>query len=111
MEGYQNTPFKWQNFITTIISGKAPNTLQAYNSVPLPRRRRVPLIIINIRFFCTAGINSMALNPQANYTDWATATCRGNLVPTYVDSGVSRGQRGGSPTVVSLSFLDRVLLG
>jgi hypothetical protein len=27
------------------------------------------------------------------------------LVPTLVDRGVSRGQRGGSPTVVNLSFL------
>jgi hypothetical protein len=51
--------------------------------------------------------NSVALSPQANYTDWATATCRRNLVPTFVDRGVSRGQRGGSPTVVNLSFLDR----
>jgi hypothetical protein len=28
-------------------------------------------------------------------------------VPTFVDRGVSRGQRSGSPTVVKLSFLDR----
>jgi repressor of nif and glnA expression len=28
-------------------------------------------------------------------------------VSTFVDRGVSRGQRGGSPTVVNLSFLDR----
>jgi hypothetical protein len=28
-------------------------------------------------------------------------------VPTFVDRGVSRGQRGGSLTVVNLSFLDR----
>jgi hypothetical protein len=47
------------------------------------------------------------LSPQANYTDWATAIFRRNLVPTFVDRGVSRGQRGGSPTVVNLSFLDR----
>jgi hypothetical protein len=31
------------------------------------------------------------------------------LVPTFVDRGVSRGQCGGSPTVVNLSFLDRSL--
>jgi hypothetical protein len=49
----------------------------------------------------------VALSPQTNYTDWATATCRRNLVPTFVDGGVSRGQRGESPTVVNLSFLDR----
>jgi hypothetical protein len=30
-------------------------------------------------------------------------------VPTFVDRGVSRGQRGGSPTVVNISFLDRKL--
>jgi hypothetical protein len=53
--------------------------------------------------------NSMALSPQANYTDWSTATCRRNLVPTFVDRGVSRGHRGGSPTVVNISFLDREL--
>jgi hypothetical protein len=50
---------------------------------------------------------SVALSPRANYTDWATATCPWNLVSTFVDRGVSRGQRGGSPTVVNLSFLDR----
>jgi hypothetical protein len=49
----------------------------------------------------------VALSPQANYTDWATATCRRNLVLTFVDRGVLRGQRGGSRTVVNLSFLDR----
>jgi hypothetical protein len=51
--------------------------------------------------------NSMTLSPQVNYTDWATATCLRNLVPTFVDRGMSRGQRGGSLTVVNLSFLDR----
>jgi hypothetical protein len=53
--------------------------------------------------------NSMALSPQVSYTDSATSTCRRNLVPTFVDRGVLRGQRGGSPTVVNLSFLDRSL--
>jgi hypothetical protein len=51
--------------------------------------------------------NSVPLSPQANYIDWATATCRQNLVPTFVDRGVSRGQHGESPTAVNLSFLDR----
>jgi hypothetical protein len=52
-------------------------------------------------------INSVAFSPQANYTDWATATCWPNLVPTFVDRGVSRGHRGGSPTAINLSFLDQ----
>jgi hypothetical protein len=51
--------------------------------------------------------NSVALSPQANYTDWATSTFRRNLVPTFADRGVSRGQRGGSPMAVNLGFLDR----
>jgi hypothetical protein len=51
--------------------------------------------------------NSMAFSPQANYTDGANAICWRNLVPTFVDRGVSRGQHGGSSTVVNLSFLDR----
>jgi hypothetical protein len=51
--------------------------------------------------------NSVALSPRVNYTNWSTATCQRNLMPTFVDRGVSRGQRGGSPTVVDLSFLDQ----
>jgi hypothetical protein len=51
--------------------------------------------------------NSVALSPQANYTDWVTATCQRNLVPTFMDRGVSRGQRGRSPTIVNLSYLDQ----
>jgi hypothetical protein len=35
--------------------------------------------------------NSVALSQQANYTDWTTATCRRNLVPTFADRGLSRG--------------------
>jgi hypothetical protein len=42
--------------------------------------------------FKTYKTNSMAFCPQANYTDWATATCQRNLVPTFVDRGVSHGQ-------------------
>jgi hypothetical protein len=50
----------------------------------------------------------VAFSPQAVSTDWETATCERYLVPTFVDRGVSRDQRGGSPTVVNLSFLDRL---
>jgi hypothetical protein len=49
----------------------------------------------------------MAFSQQANYTDWATATGRRILEPTFVDRRVSRGQRGGSLTAVNLSFLER----
>jgi hypothetical protein len=47
---------------------------------------------------------SVSFSPQANYTDCATATYWRNLVPTFADRGVFRGQRGVSPTVVNLSF-------
>jgi hypothetical protein len=33
---------------------------------------------------------SVALSPQVNYTDWETATCRRNLVPTLVEIEFSR---------------------
>jgi hypothetical protein len=55
----------------------------------------------------TNKTNSVTFSPQANYTDCATATCWRNLVPTFAERGVSCGQRGGSPTVVNFSFLDR----
>jgi hypothetical protein len=58
-------------------------------------------------FIMNKQTNSIALGPQENYTDWATATCRRNLLPTFVDREVLRGQCGGSPMVVNLSFLDR----
>jgi hypothetical protein len=51
--------------------------------------------------------NSVAFSPRANYTDRASATCWRNLVPTFVDRGVSRGQRDASPKALNLSFLDR----
>jgi hypothetical protein len=49
----------------------------------------------------------VAFSPEANYTDWSTAACRRNLVPTFGESWVSRDQRDGSPTAVNISFLDR----
>jgi hypothetical protein len=57
--------------------------------------------------YVAINTNSVALSPRANYTDRAAATCRPIIVTTFVDRGVSRGQRGGTPTVVNFSFLDR----
>jgi hypothetical protein len=51
-------------------------------------------------------LNSVAFSLQANYTDWTTSIGRRILVETFVDRRVLRGQRGGTPTVVNLSFLD-----
>jgi hypothetical protein len=61
------------------------------------------LLLLLLLFDCKCVVNPVA----ANYTDWATATGRRKLVPTFVDRGMSRGQRGGSPTAVNLSFLDQ----
>jgi hypothetical protein len=49
----------------------------------------------------------MAFSPQANYTNWSTASGRQILEPTFVDRGVLRGQRSGSLTTVNLSFPDQ----
>jgi hypothetical protein len=50
---------------------------------------------------------SVAFSPQANYNDWLIAAGLRILVPTFEDRGVSRSQRGGSPTAVNFGFLDR----
>jgi hypothetical protein len=42
--------------------------------------------------------NSVALSLQANYTDWGTATCRRNLVSTFVDL---------YPQKVAINFVDK----
>jgi hypothetical protein len=55
----------------------------------------------------TTNKNSAAFTPQANSTDWVTATGRRILVSTFADRGVSSGLRGGTPTAVNLNFLDR----
>jgi hypothetical protein len=51
--------------------------------------------------------NCAAHSPRVSSTDWATATCQRNLVPTFVDRRVSRGQCSGFLTVVNLNFLHR----
>jgi hypothetical protein len=51
---------------------------------------------------------SVVFSMRANSTDWATAAGRRILVQTFADRGVSRAQRGGTPTAVNLSVLDRV---
>jgi hypothetical protein len=52
----------------------------------------------------TSNVGGRSFHPQPEDAPCcgATATCRQNLVPTFVDTGVSRGQRGGSPTVVNV---------
>jgi hypothetical protein len=46
----------------------------------------------------------VVFNPQANYTDWATATDKRILVPDFADREVSSGQHGGTSTDVNLNF-------
>jgi hypothetical protein len=41
------------------------------------------------------------LSPRANYTDRSLSV---KLMPTFVDRGVLRSQRGGSPTAVNSDF-------
>jgi hypothetical protein len=51
--------------------------------------------------------NSEAFSQQRNILTERPPPVGEFLVPTFVDRGVWRGQRGGSPTVVNLSFIDR----
>jgi hypothetical protein len=67
----------------------------------------VRVSVVALGYFVSLYIIYKSFSPQAKYTDWATATGLRNLLPTFVDRGVSRGQRGGSFTVDNLSFLDR----
>jgi hypothetical protein len=55
-----------------------------------------------LRLCDTGKRNSVAFSPQGNYTDWATATGRRILMPTFTDRGLSRGQRGGTLMTVNL---------
>jgi hypothetical protein len=91
---------KLKNLIGLIRT--STSNLQACSTAPQPYLRPCAPIHKIVK-----QTNSMALSPQASYTDWVTATCRRNLMPTFVDRGVSCGQRGGSPTVINLSFLDQ----
>jgi hypothetical protein len=79
------------------------------NDSPLKGSRKFYWEYNTIKIF--GDENSVEFSPQANYTDWATATCWRNLVPTFADRGLSRGKPSGSRTVVNLSFLDRRYLG
>jgi hypothetical protein len=78
-----------------------PTSVSRHTCGPFPSHQRVVshLRTIPVSPACrvTHTPPSVAFSPQANYTDWATATCWWKLVPTFVDRGVSRGQRGGSP--------------
>jgi hypothetical protein len=71
------------------------------------RNEWIQTIRLAVQIYKQTKTNSMAFGPQVNHTDSGTATGRRILVPTFVDRGVSCGQRAGTPTAVSLSFLDR----
>jgi hypothetical protein len=64
-------------------------------------------IIIDTARRLVAGTREIFSQSKLIATGLKTNNMLKNLVSTFVDRGVSRGQRGGSPTVVNLSFLDR----
>jgi hypothetical protein len=97
------------------ILAYSPTQITALSAVScsycLPAWRGV-IILRLMSFRCSRNAtlkrgNSVALSPQTNCTDLEAATGRPILVPTSADRGMSRGQRGGSPTVVNLGFIDR----
>jgi hypothetical protein len=44
--------------------------------------------VLGCRWTYHKTTNTVALSPRTNYANWATATCRRNLVPSFVDRGV-----------------------
>jgi hypothetical protein len=73
---------------------------QATSKRPLTWRRTASLRSYVLReesIIWELSSHSVVFSPQANYTDWATSSCWRNLVPTFADIDVSRGQRGESP--------------
>jgi hypothetical protein len=71
-------------------------------------RRHIPEDGIILRGMCvqafTAACEVKWRRRRSSGENWSHLQ---NLVPTFVDRGVSRGQCGGSLTVVNHSFLDR----
>jgi hypothetical protein len=107
--------FCWRSFIKLRIFfftgpgfGKFVDDVFSGQSAIVTYFTRIGIIWKTVKHWIqTKQTNSVAFSPQANSTDWETATCQRNLVPTFADRGVSRGQSGGSPTAVNLSSLDR----
>jgi hypothetical protein len=79
-----------------------PSTPGETSKIPSLTRKCAHIFLFH--GFCT---NSVSFRAQAKYTEWVTANCRRNLVPTFADIGASRGQRDESPTVVNLYVLNR----
>jgi hypothetical protein len=73
----------------------------------LPAFRILPQCLSQL-CYCRISINQITILEKNSVASelyrLSDATCRRNLVPTFVDRGVSPGQRDGSPTVVSLGF-------
>jgi hypothetical protein len=101
--GHRTSVSSWLQMGETRRSGKCLSYWRSSRHTQLKE-------IYHVNYLATNKVNYktifVALSPQANYTDWATAICRRNLVPTFVDRGISRSERVGTPTVVNLSFLD-----
>jgi hypothetical protein len=103
LSALHKTYIKFKNYMHQELISSWPMGHSVYKCKTCEATVEVPFHVI-----LTHRTNSVALSPRANYTDWATAIYRRNLVPTFVDRGVPRGQRGGSPTAVNLSFLDQL---
>jgi hypothetical protein len=65
------------------------------------------LLLLLLLLLTNKQTNTVAFSPQVNYSEWAIAIGRQILVQTFVDRGVSRGQRGGTSTAINLNVLDR----
>jgi hypothetical protein len=109
--GEESNPSSPRHAVLSAFPSLHPSSVQIFSSVPCSQTPSVyaPSLMTETKFHNhNKQTNSTAFSQQANYTNWATATCRPNLGANFVDKGVLRSQRGGSPTVANLSFLDQV---
>jgi hypothetical protein len=81
--------------------------ITAHNSISYSVYRRIItgwFLRTSVNLQQTKQTNSVAFSPQANYTDWATATCRRNLVPTLWIEGC-RVVSAADPLLVNLQHI------
>jgi hypothetical protein len=106
IKGWDSYALWWNVFMCRrILNEVALRLVEIFGNVKnLHKHFRGRIFVITVER--SKQTNSVASSPQANYTDWSTITGRRILMPTFADRLVSRGQRGGTPAAVSLSFLN-----
>jgi hypothetical protein len=91
--------YKHVLYVAPVIQSTALSTVRISKSCNF-----VPL---SLTFYKEHKTKLRSISPQANYTDWATAAV-GEVVPTFADRGVLRGQRNGSPRPLTIKNISMI---